>query len=206
MTSVATSIRPAALILGARRKPTSTVFSGRRAGIDLGFAHQGAQSEADRTAQLGESQGDEDAVFAQQRNRVGNRCDGQHLEERRQDLRSGALAIPRFQQSLRELEGDACAAEMAATIIAAGLIGVQHGESVRNAEFSLGQMVIGDDQVKAEFRSGFSGGEGANAGVDADHEANAFARGGFENFALHAVTFAEAMRNVKACDCRRAAR
>ena len=88
--------------------------------------------------------------------------------------------------------------------MAAGLVRIEDGERARHAEFRFGQMVVGDDEVEAEFGGGIGGGKGANAGVDADDETNAFAGGGFENLALHAVAFAQAMRDVEADASRRA--
>ena len=59
-------------------------------------------------------------------------------------------------------------------------------------------MVVGDDEVEAELGGGVGCGEGADAGVNADDEADTFAGGVLEYFALHAVAFAEAMRDMEA--------
>ena len=60
------------------------------------------------------------------------------------------------------------------------------------------QVVVGDDEVEAEGFGGFGGGEGADAGVDADDEADTFAGGDFEDLVAHAVAFAQAVRDVEA--------
>ena len=80
-----------------------------------------------------------------------------------------------IQQRLRDLEGDAGAAERLAGILAACLVGIHHGQRLRHA-FGLRQVMVGDDEVEAAARGGFGGGEGANAGIDADDEANAVGR------------------------------
>ena len=59
-------------------------------------------------------------------------------------------------------------------------------------------MVIGDDEVEAKFSGGVGCGESADAGVNADDEADAIAGGGLEDFALHTVALAEAMRDMEA--------
>ncbi len=74
------------------------------------------------------------------------------------------------------------------------------------SERGFGQVVVGDDEVEAERFSGFGGSEGADAGIDADDETDAFARRDFEDLALHSVAFAEAMRDVEADRARRGAR
>ena len=59
-------------------------------------------------------------------------------------------------------------------------------------------MVIGDDEVEAEALRGFRFSKGAHAGVDGDDEANAFGVGGLKHGRLQAVSFAQAMRHMKA--------
>jgi hypothetical protein len=57
--------------------------------------------------------------------------------------------------------------------------------------------MIGDDEIEAEGFGSFSGGEGADTGVNADDEADALRGCGFENLIAHAVAFAEAVRDVE---------
>ena len=80
--------------------------------IDLRFAHQGSQAESDGTAQFGEAERDEDTIFAEQRNGIGDGGDGQHLEERGQNFRPRSFEVPGFEQGLGKLERDSGTAEM----------------------------------------------------------------------------------------------
>ncbi len=113
-------------------------------GIELGYLHERAQAGVDGALQLLDAEGDEDAVFAEQRDGVGYGGDGEQLEERRQEFGSGKIAVVRFvirfQERLGELECDACSAEVLARILALGLIGIEDGESF--------------GQVRAWFRAG----------------------------------------------------
>ena len=57
-------------------------------------------------------------------------------------------------------------------------------------------MVIGDDDVDAEFARASHHFLSANAGVDADDQAHAHGRGALDHFRAHAVAFADAMRHM----------
>lgn len=59
-------------------------------------------------------------------------------------------------------------------------------------------MVIGDDEIDAEALCFLCRGKGADAGVDADDEADAFGCGAREDFGLHTIAVAQAMRNMEA--------
>ena len=74
-------MRPAALMRGARRKPTSMAVERAGCGVDLRFFHERAQAKAHGTAQFGEAQRYEDAILAEQRHGVGDGRDGEQLEE-----------------------------------------------------------------------------------------------------------------------------
>ena len=115
------------------------------------------------------------------------------------------------QQRVRELEGDAGAAEMLVRVGAAGLRGVDDRDGFGNAFDAVGQVVVGDDEVEAERFGLVGGGEGADAGVDRDDQANAGGGGLGQADVLDAVAFAEAVRNVvgddwRACPAARCAR
>ena len=56
--------------------------------------------------------------------------------------------------------------------------------------------MVGDDEINAATRGGFGGGEGANAGIDADDEVDATRGGLLDDLVAHAVAFADAMRHV----------
>lgn len=57
--------------------------------------------------------------------------------------------------------------------------------------------MIGDDQVDAQTLRGFRRGEGADAHVDADDEANAGGCGAFDDIVAQVVAFANAVGHVK---------
>jgi len=91
---------------------------------------------------------------------------------------------------------------MLAWVGAVGVVGVENSECVGDVCGADGvdfrQVVVGDDKVEAERLGGAGGGEGTDAGVDADNEADAFGGGGFEDLVAHAVAFFEAVRDVEA--------
>ena len=57
--------------------------------------------------------------------------------------------------------------------------------------------MVGDDEVDAEALRGFRRGEGADAHVDADDEANAGDCGAFDHVVAEIVAFANAVGHVK---------
>jgi hypothetical protein len=81
MTSEATSMRPAALMRGARRKATSKPVSCLAGGIERGGGEERAQAGADGAAQLAQAERGDGAILAAQRNGVGDGGDGGHLEK-----------------------------------------------------------------------------------------------------------------------------
>src|SRR6202012_3367854 len=90
---------------------------------------------------------------------------------------------------------------MLAGVGAAGLVGIENGESagqdgVRSGR-GFGQVMIGDDEIEAEGFGGLCGGEGADASIDADDEADALRGCGFKNLIAHAVAFAKTVRDVE---------
>ena len=58
-------------------------------------------------------------------------------------------------------------------------------------------MVIGNDEVNAEAMRGLGGGEGANAGVNADDEMNSGGGGALNHIAAEIITFLDAVRHVE---------
>ncbi len=90
MTSEATSMRPAALMRGARRKATSKPVSCLAGGIERGGGEEGAQAGADGAAQFAQAESGDGAVFAAQGNGVGDGGDGRHLEKTGQGFFAGA--------------------------------------------------------------------------------------------------------------------
>ena len=72
------------------------------------------------------------------------------------------------QQSVCQLECDACAAKVLVRVGAADLGGIYDGHGLRDAFDAVGEVVVCDDEVEAE-RLGFGRGrEGTDAGVDRD--------------------------------------
>ena len=74
-------MRPAALMRGARRKATSKPVSCLRGGIECGGGEERAEAGADGAAQLAQAERGDGAVFAVERNGVGDGGDGGHLEK-----------------------------------------------------------------------------------------------------------------------------
>src|ERR1700693_4614315 len=85
---------------------------------------------------------------------------------------------------------------MLAGIVATVLIWIHNGQRLRNA-ICPRKVMVGDDQVDSNAPLGFSGGEGANAGVDADDEPHAASSGALDHLVAHAIAFADAVRHVK---------
>ncbi len=87
---------------------------------------------------------------------------------------------------------------MLAGVSAVGLVGIENRESMRQAHRGFGEVMIGDDQVEVEPCGFVGGGEGADAGVDADDESHTITCSMREHLRLHAVAVAQAMRDVEA--------
>ncbi len=61
-------------------------------------------------------------------------------------------------------------------ILATGLVGIDDGNGLGDA-LRLRQVMVGDDEIDATALGCLGGGEGADAGVNADDEADAAGRG-----------------------------
>jgi hypothetical protein len=57
-------------------------------------------------------------------------------------------------------------------------------------------MMVGHDEIEANPLRFFGCSEGTYSGVDTHHEAHALSRRGFDPSVLHAIAFANAVRNV----------
>jgi hypothetical protein len=122
-------------------------------GIDLtGIGeevHEGTHTEAAALAQDAQAVGDERAVFADEGGDVGDRADGNQIEEVLQEAARGVgILCAAAQEGMGELEGQARAAEFIEGVGAIGLFGVDDGEGARGR--AVGLVVIGDDDVHAE--------------------------------------------------------
>ena len=124
-----------------------------------------------------EAERDEDAILSEQRHGVGHGRDGEHLQKGGQNLCAGAIArSQRFEQCLGELERHSGSAKMRTGVAAFGLVGVEDGESFGNdPRLVSGKWWSVTMRSRPSSARGVGGGEGADAGVDADDEANAFA-------------------------------
>src|ERR1044071_3802835 len=98
-----------------------------------------------------------------------------------------------------EFESHADAREVLVRIRAAGLVRIEHGECGRRAFLFIGQVVIGDDNVEAVLGCPVEWLVRADAAVDADYEFVTVSDCFLEGRLLNAVTFSEAMWNVKTC-------
>ena len=125
----------------------SDLFGG---GVEGGGGEEGAEAGAGGTAQFAQAEGGDDAVLALERNGVGDGGDGCHFEEAGQSFFAGAHGVAAFEDGLRELEGDGCAAEGFLRIAAAGLVGIEDGERDGDGVIGSGEVVVGDDEVEAE--------------------------------------------------------
>ena len=99
-------------------------------------------------------------------------------------------------QSVGEFESDARAAKLFIGILATLLIRIDDGHRVGHA-IGTGEVMVGDDQVDAEASRGFSGGEGADAHVNADDQANAGRGGALDHVVPHVIAFANAVRHME---------
>ena len=124
-------MRPAALMRGARRKATSKPVMCLAGGVEGGGGEERAQAGAGGAAQFAQAEGGDDAIFAVERNGVGDGGDGGHLEKAGQGFFAGARGVAALEQGLGELERDGRAAEGFFRVGAAGLVGIEDGERVR---------------------------------------------------------------------------
>jgi hypothetical protein len=81
ITSEATSMRPAALMRGARRKATSKPVICLAAGSRAAAANSARRPAPAGAAQFAQAEGGDDAILAVQRNGVGDGGDGRHLQK-----------------------------------------------------------------------------------------------------------------------------
>ena len=97
---------------------------------------------------------------------------------------------------MRKFEGHCSTAEGFEGIGAVCLGGIEDGDRFGDADYIVGQVVVGDDEIHAEGFGFLSCGEGANAGVYADDQTNSCGGCLAEYSSLHSVAFAEAVRDV----------
>ena len=184
----------------ARSKSEGNIEAGERSGcrVEGRGGKQRAQAGAYRFTQLAKAEGGDGAVFAMKRNRIGDGGYGGHLQKTGQSFFAGANGIAPLKNRLRELESNGCAAQRLFRVCAAGLVGVQDRQRVRDYIVGLRQVMIGDDQVKTQLAGGFRFGEGSHAGVDRDHQADTVGIRCLEHARLQSVALTKAVGNMKA--------
>ena len=95
-----------------------------------------------------------------------------------------------------KLEGDACAAEFPAWILAAGQAGVHDGIGIGQLPVGAEVVVIGDDDVQAGIASGTDLVDGGDAAIDADDQVGSCFLEAKQRLAVEAVAFLEAIGHV----------
>ena len=132
----------------------------------------------------------DDAIFAEKWDDVRNRADGDDFQEGLKQSSGHSIA----QQRLRQLEGYAHARQRFLRIAAVRPERVQDGAG--GGQVAVGQVMVGHDAVHAQFARPRQHGVLANAGVHADHHAEAVGRGLLDHRGAHAVAIGEPVRDV----------
>ena len=189
----------------ARRDAEANLGRGRRAvQRNLRQLHQRAQAGLHGIGKRGKTQSRNRPVFADERNGVRNRGNGHQLEERGEQYTASARAeggrvrgerCGGVEQRLRQLECDGGPAQVLVGIGAAGLRGIDNSQRVGNRR-AVGRVVVGDDEVERKRARLDRLGNGADSGVNADHQAHAGRSRFAEDCVLHSVSLADAMRQV----------
>ncbi len=174
----------------ARRQPKSHVPGADLFARQAGKLNQGGQARLRGLLQGRESEPGDDAVFTQKGHNVGNGPDGDDFEERLEQF----WRHPVCQKRLRQLECHAHARQRLFGVIAIRPPRVQDGAG--GGQVAVGQVVVGHDAVHAQVARALQHGVLANAGVHADHQAEAPGRRLLNHRHAHAVTIGQAVGNV----------
>ena len=142
---------------------------------------QGVQAGAHRVLQKAQPLADDGAVLPHERHHVGHGAQGGQLAVHFQQL-GGVTA---FQRGAK-LERHARAAQIFKRAFVVGPLGVYDGNRV--GERVTRQVVVRDDEVKAQFLGAGGFLDGGNAVVHRDHELKALSGQGFQRCACQAVT------------------
>ena len=97
-------------------------------------------------------------------------------------------------QRLDQLERHTGAAQILFQVRAIRAIGIEHRE--RGRQVRLGQVMVRDDDVDAQFVGAAHDFGGADAGIHADDQLHALFGGGLHYFGTHAVAVLQAVRHV----------
>ena len=99
------------------------------------------------------------------------------------------------EQRLRQLECNRGPAQVLVGIGAAGLRGIDNSQRVGNRR-PVGRVVVGDDEIERKRARLDRLGNGADAGVHADHQAHPGSSRFTENCVLHPIALADAVGKV----------
>ena len=139
------------------------VAAGQPADVD-----QRAQPDAVRAArQQAQAHLRDDPVLAHQRHDVGQRADGRHLHERRQEIGAVGAGAERLHQLQRHPDSRQVLVRVAAVVA----LGVHDRQRARQVH--VGLVVVGDDQVEAQLARALRGLHPADAAVHGDDEQRA---------------------------------
>ncbi len=108
---------------------------------------------------------------------------------------------------MSEFEGDCGSAEEFEGVETVRLGGVDDGNGFGQAGLEVGEVMVGDDEVETEMSGLVCGGEGPDAGVDGDDQADAGGGGLGETGRLHSVALPDAVGDMpgdeRMCGARR---
>ena len=130
-----------------------------------------------------------------ERHHVGHGRNRRQLEERFRDA-PHFVGRPAhvWQERLDQLEGHTGAAQILLQVRAIRAIGIEHRE--RRRQLRLGQVMVRNDDVDAQFVGAAHHFGGADAGIHADDQLHALFGGGLHHFAAHAVAVLQTVRHV----------
>ncbi len=161
-------MRPAAFNRGPSTKPDMKAVD--LAARESDFGQKGVEARAVMAlGQLLQPTVRDDAILAHERHHVGERADRGDLDEVRQQ--GDAVPVGRREERLHELQRHAHAGQDFFRIRTVGTLRVDHGE--RRRQRRVGLMMVGHDQIDAEFPRTVGCLGGANAAVHRDHERGA---------------------------------
>ena len=177
--------------IDARPQCEADVADGLRRLVNVCGAHQREDARSLTFAQLPQSLGGHDAVFAFEIDQIRTDTDG-HKVEFLVDATFGQVHAVR--KGLKQLERHPATGQFLERIRAIAALGVQDREGFREGVFR--QMVVAHDDVDAAFGCVVQGFEILGSAVERDHQGEAVFRS--KSNALHAdaVPFFVAMRDV----------
>ncbi len=171
------AVHPSGGVDGRRDAEAHFAGVGGAVGESRGF-EQGAQTWITRVTEAAQSMLHDHAVFPGEGDNVGYCGDRYQLEERLEDAVEFCLRPSQTgQDRMRQFEGDARAAEVRVGIVAIFAVGIDDGE--RRRERGFGQVMVGYDDVDAEFVGSRDCRSRSNAVVNADDQPDSARRGRF---------------------------